>query len=473
MSFKRKLFTCFTLLSVCAALLPGCGKKPESPFTIHSEDCAQGNLAEYRKAYADDNPNAYTVVAPILKTEQGYYDNAGDKNLRLYYHDISSGKDILLCNKPECKHDGNEFCVATNAKYEPLAYQIYDGYLYVAAKCLQEEKLEFKLLRIAPDGSSLTEVATYYGTLAGNAVTADNDTKIGIPEKVDSLLIHRNKAILPFSVEMDEVTGKKAYGTAILDLETKEVTYADENTADEENLPWLFLSAHGDYVYYVRIEDRKRVLHRRSLKDGMDESFSLLTNFTGEYAVLNDDAIAYLRTRGKYLTVYHPSDASNEEHTVYSKKGHVFHMTLDEETGDEIFESVTLETIDPIESYPSALSFDGTYLYVITYPSSLTIQPGHVNAGMVYEGPAFALAHVYDENLKELHQVPIPNPNLLLDPDGYNYEMDPQYNVTGIRIRFLGDEVVYVYLSHVFSCKMDSFLSEKPDFQYVYDRHVR
>ena len=313
-------------------------------------------------------------------------------------------------------------------------------------------------------------MATYYSTLAGNAVTDDNDQKIGYQVKLDSLLIHRNMAILPFSIDMDEVTGKKAYGTAILDLETKEVTYADETIADAQNLPWLFLSAHEDYVYYVRIEDRKRVLHRRSLKDGAEESFSLLPNFTGEYAVINDDAIAYLRTRGKYLTVYHPSVGSNEEHTVYSTKGHVFHMIKDKETGDEIFGSVTLETIDPVESYPAGLSFDGTYLYVITYPSSLTIQPGQPNAGAVYEGPSFALAHVYDETLKELHLVSIPNPNLLLDPDGYDYASDPYYNSSAIRIRFLGDEVIYVYRDHVFSCDEGSFFSENPNFQYVYDR---
>ena len=178
----RKPLKLLTILTVCAFLLPGCGAKRETPFTLHSEDCQQGNLTRYERNMGSDNPNSYTLHPPILKTDQGYYDNAMSKHLFLYYHDIASGKEILLCNKPECKHDGNEYCVATNSKYEPLAFQMYDGYLYVAAKCLTDEKLEFKLLRIAPDGSSLTEVATYYNTPAGGVDFDDGSQKIGYVE---------------------------------------------------------------------------------------------------------------------------------------------------------------------------------------------------------------------------------------------------------------------------------------------------
>lgn len=467
---KHKFIKLFTILITCAALLQGCGMKTDITFTPTSEDCQQGNLTSYQKSFVSDSPNAYVLHSPILKTAQGYYDNYLSNRLFIYYHDIASGKDILLCNKPECKHDGNEYCVATNAKYEPLAYQIYDGCLYVAAKCLTDERLEFKLLRIAPDGSSLTEVATYYNTPAGSVDSEDAFQFLGFVEEYDSLLIHRNKAILPLSCKVDEVSGKKAYGTAILDLETKEVTYADDTNVSVENLPWLFLSAHGDYVYYVRVEDKKRVLHRRSLTSGADESFSLLSNFTGDYCALSDDSIAYLRSRGRYLNVFHPSDGHTDEHTVLTTKDDVFHMVMDKEKGGEVFDFVTLETIDPTPCVPALIFFDGTYLFVLSYSSSLTIQPGEINAGQTYEGTTLGMIHVYNDQLEEIALVPLPNPNLLLNPEGYNFEMDSYYNMSNLSLHFMGNEVIYVYRDTVFSCDMESFLSENPDFQYVYKR---
>ncbi|MBR6478343.1 MAG: hypothetical protein IKS85_07830 [Lachnospiraceae bacterium] len=463
---NRPFAKCITALLLSTVLLSGCAAKTQTAFTLHSQDCQSGNVTTYLKTYSDNANTAYTKRTPVLKTQQGYYTNVGGKKLKLYYHDIASGKDILLCNKPECKHDGNEYCVATNAKYSPLAYQMYDGYLYVAAKCMDDEKLEYKLLRIAPDGSSLTEVAAYYSTISGTMDTEENTTQIPKPASLDSLLIHRNYAILPFSCKVDAVQDDLiAYGTAILNLETKEVTYADPEPVSADNLPWICLNAHGDYVYYVRQEDKKRVLHRRSLTDGTDVSLSLLTNFSGEYAVLDDDTIAYLRTRGRFVFLHHPSDGSNEEMTVYSTMDDVFQYDIDDETGLETNVSATLEKVERHEVVPSFLYDDGTYFYALTYPSSLTAP-----SGQPYVGPTNVFVHIYNEKLEEIQVVPVPNPNLLLGKDIFSGEMDHYYSSFNIEIRFLGNEVIMIYQGDLFSCDMESFLSGEPDFQHIYTR---
>ena len=67
---------------------------------------------------------------------------------------------MYLCNKPECKHDGSAFCVASNDKYSVIDYCLYDG--CILAYVLEETDTQqvFKVISLALDGSSLSEVAT-------------------------------------------------------------------------------------------------------------------------------------------------------------------------------------------------------------------------------------------------------------------------------------------------------------------------
>lgn len=101
---KVKYWVLVTLLSIGIA---GCAKREEG-----SEQKLESKLTAPVVA-EDYNPGN----GSIMKTENGYY-YYDVLSGALRYYDIASGKNMYLCNKPECKHDGNSFCVATNDKYK-------------------------------------------------------------------------------------------------------------------------------------------------------------------------------------------------------------------------------------------------------------------------------------------------------------------------------------------------------------------
>ena len=444
------------ILSLIAVLLllPGCSLGKPRLITPTSRDCQPGNTM----AYVLTGGNLFKKN-PVMKTDQGIYYNSGGNSLRLRYHDFSTGKDVLLCNRPECKHDGNEYCVATNAKYSPLAFQLYDGAIYFTATCLEEGNLVYKLIRVAADGSSLSEVGSYFSTIADDIVLEPAKNR----SRPDSLLIHRNKAIMPLSyVTEDMAEGVKAVGTAIMDLETGEVTYADETPVSAENLSWLFVSAKEDCVYYVRQEGKKKVLHCKSLQDGSEESYSFLPNFNGIYVVANDNAILYLRVRGRTLCVHHPADGSNEELTIQSTKDVVFETKLDEQTGKKAFLSEGLKEVDPFTIHPACLLMDERYIYVFQPVAGLTLE------NTVHDTSTFTLAHVYDHDLKKVDVITIPNPRVMLGED--LSDIDHTYNPIPFSLRFLGDEICMCYNNYVFTCTMESFLSGDPEFRLVFEK---
>ncbi|MBR4200452.1 MAG: hypothetical protein IKQ91_04140 [Oscillospiraceae bacterium] len=99
----------------------------------------------------------------------GVYDWSHNKGLG--YYDEESGETVFVCAKPNCLHDGNEFCVATTKNYSLISDPVYlDGYVYAVA--LDNRELlknpegctEFPavLMRYAPDGTEATAVAELY-----------------------------------------------------------------------------------------------------------------------------------------------------------------------------------------------------------------------------------------------------------------------------------------------------------------------
>lgn len=136
---KKHFLPAFLMAAVLlsSAFLSGCSQNQVTAMTIKSEDCVLGNLSFVSSSLPDGSS--------ILRLGNGIYYNAGS-NLNLHYYDLSTQKDVILCNKPECKHDGNEYCVATNGKYHPLAFQVYSGSIFATVYCMDDEKLEFMVI---------------------------------------------------------------------------------------------------------------------------------------------------------------------------------------------------------------------------------------------------------------------------------------------------------------------------------------
>lgn len=115
----------------------------------------------------------------FAKTETGFFYHAGvedyplDKNNRaasraLWYYDEEEKQSVVVCAKPNCLHDGNEYCTATTQNYSICSEPVYlDGYVYAAAQDRREviqnpencTDFPTVLLRYAPDGTEVTEIA--------------------------------------------------------------------------------------------------------------------------------------------------------------------------------------------------------------------------------------------------------------------------------------------------------------------------
>lgn len=89
----------------------------------------------------------------------------------LRYYDAESGETAYLCAKPNCLHNGSEFCTATTENYKLCSEPVYlDGYVYTIAldqhELLQNpsncSKFPAVLLRYSVDGTEITPVAQLY-----------------------------------------------------------------------------------------------------------------------------------------------------------------------------------------------------------------------------------------------------------------------------------------------------------------------
>jgi len=173
----KKLMTAVLLLcmTMCFA---GCGEEK-----LVSEDFNRANIGN-------------GVINPIMKTDTGYYYNQSSFNeLSLHYYDVANGKNMYLCNKPECRHEGDEFCAATSDKYRVMDTVLYGGSLYISALEKTETAYEYKLLKAALDGSSLSEVITYFVIDNVSLATGGGG----------EMVIHRNKAFLPYFLVLTKI----------------------------------------------------------------------------------------------------------------------------------------------------------------------------------------------------------------------------------------------------------------------------
>lgn len=381
----------------------------------------------------------------IRKTDKGYY----YLNRGLRYTDAATGKDMYLCNKPECRHDGNEFCVATNEKYRFNGFCIYSGTLVAAMIEETDTQYLYKLFTIALDGSQMNELVTYYTFEKGQGEACYG---------YDSpLIIHRNKVILPIAIKGQEaLEDTYSYGMAIYDLDTEKVTFLDEEAVSRENPESTNISVYGDYVYYCRKEGKKTVLHRRHLTEGTDEAYKLLTGFGGTYIVLDDDTVVYSKKLGRVLCIHHHETGENEEKVTLLKK--VTFMS-----DGQPYEST-------IEDEVQGLCTDGTYVYAFgTYVEIRSNDGTEEQTGQRIQN-----LYVFDRTLEEVTVI-----NRAEDAWTITWEDVGEVLYPG-KFSFIGDEVYVKFSSvnligdeYVFQCKRSDLLAGTPQFEFAYSSVYR
>lgn len=423
--FKRILAAVVTAGLLISLI--GCGEEK-----LVSEDCQRGNSRNFE-------------VNPIMKTDKGFYYSKGKaEKLSLYYYDAANKKSMYLCNKPECRHDGNEFCAATSEKYDVLSTTMYSGSLYICAVEATETAYMFKLLRASLDGSSLSEVVTYFEM---NNVDLE-PVYFSTISKV--MAIHRNKVFLPYALTSRSNSAIGVNGTAIYDLDTGELTYLGEK--DREMAEWdtNFIGC-GDYMYFARTQKYKTKLYRYCYTDGSVEMMDLERNFQGGYALYDEDTIFYIRGQ-KELFKYNPETKENTLIDTKDWNGYNFDM-------------MTIQGLEPIVldyiNLESVLS-DGEYVYV---------PEGFSNNG--YDAPSFdgyEYAHSDSVGTIKKNYIEV----TILDADG-NYINRVKVSSEALlgyndcfTLHILEDAVYMQTPAMVYECSKADFIAGNANFKEAY-----
>ena len=381
----------------------------------------------------------------VRVTEHGYYYYSYSHG-GFRYVDGATGTEMYLCNKPECKHDGNAFCVATNDKYTVLGTQLYSG--RIVANVVEETDTQYlyKLLDIAPDGSIANEIVTYYTLEKTGAAKV-------VLHGAGGILIHRNKAMLPMLAGgVESLEDTKYCGCAIVDLNTKEVTYLDEVPFAKENAEVTDISAFGDYIYYCRKEGKKTVLHRYHIGNGTDETHKLLVGFGGEYCIPDEEHVVYLKSTGRDLCVYSYATGENEEKLKLMGTKTFFLQDGTTMESEEAYTAVGVQT-------------DGDYFYVAEQ-SYTTMSKNSVSGET--EEKNYARVYVYDREFESVTVL-----NLAEERNRLLQEGETKIYGAHTELTYLGDKIYWVLSNgvdtqYMMTCEKNGFLAGTPEFQLIY-----
>ena len=411
-----------TLLLSCA----GCGEEK-----IISEDFERGNYGNF-------------FVNPIMKTDKGFYYGQGAfKELSLHYYDSKNGKNMFLCNKPECRHDGNEFCAATSDKYRTMGAVMYGDSIYINVLEETETSYVYKLLRASLDGASLSEVVTYF------EIDNVDIHPILYGDMSRAMAIHRNKAFLPYRLTNDVNSEVGICGTAIYDMDTGEVTYlGDKAFAGWDN---NFMGC-GEYMYFVTSQKYKTELYRYCYTDGSVEKVALERNFKGKYAIYDDNTIFYVRGQGD---LFIRKLDTKENIAVKTDEWNGYMLEIPEEKGG----GIAMHTHARIESILS----DGEYVYIpenfsldsYSYPLYIIYYDSEATGERVEITKDYIEVTILDSEGNYVNEVRVRSKDLL----GYNAYFTLHFT----------EDAVYMQTSvMVYECSKADFIAGNANFKEAY-----
>ncbi len=227
----------------------------------------------------------------IMETESGYYYNVA-QTLSLRYTEKATGKDIFLCAKPECMHDGNDACTATYNNLIVSEPVLYDGYIYFLAKIHAKETMGYSLYKASPDGSSLDKVAD----IAEEKKPPQYNSCAGLHGR---LIIHKGYAYVSYVVGCNTYMDFIQSGFAKVDIQTGETEllfkYDDYKSAETFNV----YAGCGDYIFYNMDElswlGETSECYRYNIKTGESEMLMDKDDSSKSTIVCFDDETVYYK----------------------------------------------------------------------------------------------------------------------------------------------------------------------------------
>ncbi len=268
---KKKLCLLLSIL-----MLAGC--KNESKY----EDYVGGNNSGF------DNP--------IMETESGYYGCVDSFSLTLCYYDKTTEKTVFLCSKPECAHDGNEYCNATRKGLSYCGNICLSGeYIYFSGQYYDESDGMQKnsLYRAKTDGTELTEICNFY------KLKCEQDGFLSRYQgfAYRTMLIHRKWAVIPFDdASIEGYSYPYCCNTAIVNIETGEYKILPQVGFELEKVDDGVggFYADGDWLYYTVTTDfmyENKQLYRYNFVTGESEKIDALGKITSY--IITDGKIYY------------------------------------------------------------------------------------------------------------------------------------------------------------------------------------
>ena len=222
----------------------------------------------------EDTPWNHGISA-IMETEQGWYTTGLGEDIGLRYYEKGTKNTILLCNKPECEHQGDDTCEATYRHLKVVNACLYEGYIYLMgwegvcndAQDIYErdipeteiaDSINLSLYRAALDGSAIDKVATLFETdnMQHQRVNRSRRTAGLLIYEHDEtcFIIHKGVAYVPVYLQLGEGSvGFRGAGLYKVDLSTGMVGEIEHYENLQSRIP-AYLSGISDYVYYFRYD---------------------------------------------------------------------------------------------------------------------------------------------------------------------------------------------------------------------------
>ena len=233
---------------------------------------------------------------PIMETESGYYGCVDSFGLSLCYYDKATKKTVFLCSKPECAHDGNEYCNATRKGLSYCGNICLTGeYIYFSGQRYDESDGMQKnsLYRAKTDGTELTEICNFY------KLKCEEDSFLGRSQgnTYRSMLMHKKWAVIPFDdASAEGYILPYCFNTAIINIETGEYKTLPEVYFDlkkvEDGVGGFY--AYGDWLYYTVTTDfmhENKQLYRYNFVTGQSEKIEAVGKITSY--MVTDNKIYY------------------------------------------------------------------------------------------------------------------------------------------------------------------------------------
>ena len=268
----------------------------------------------------------------VMEGEDGYYYTAYTTTMALYYYDTASGRSIPLCSKPQCMHDGNDFCAATGGgvheMYETIT-TMYNGYIYKLGDDAQEtEKWTLSLLKADLQGNELSKVA--------DIVTMPLTDVIGMKPQIKSAVFHYGMLFVSVSAQKEKLENF-LYSVNLTTGEVKEINIAPPEKGTREFVPATcsYMTADGDWLYYTvrcckydntmiygenHMTYNRTVMYRYNIKTGKTEVISALPDVYSSFTVANDIIYYTFADRSDNTFSLYSYDIINDKTTTFADK---------------------------------------------------------------------------------------------------------------------------------------------------------